>query len=194
MNDAVSIIRADPWVFFGVLVALSWLAGALTKGAGFFKSLLAQLLAAAAALGITAAVGSYSGRIGADVMRQLGKASLTGSFSASGGKLGTWTVSPSRCLDGKERGFEGLLFVFEDGPVKELRIDTARKSQSTVSVLLGDERASLIKLRERDCQRVSVKRLASNRRQPPKARAVQTGSVLIACAELKGQAAFESCE
>src|SRR5688572_1025581 len=132
MSYVISTIRADPWVFFGVLVGLSSVIGSMTKGAGFLKSVLGQLLAAALAFGITAGVGSYGNRVEAEAARQFNNAKLEGSFSASGGKLGEWTVTPSRCLDGKERGFEGMLFVFEDGPVRELRLDTTRKKQNVV--------------------------------------------------------------
>jgi hypothetical protein len=194
MNYAISVIRADPWVFFGVLVALSWLAGALTKGAGFFKSLLAQVLVAAVAVGITAAVARYTGkRVEGDASRQGSNASLAGSFSASGAKLGTWTVSPSRCLDGHERGFEGVLFVFDEGPVKELRIDTARKKHNTISVHLNDEGGSVVQLRERECQLVSAERRAGSPQSNGRPVRRSRGSVRIVCPQLKGQATFDGC-
>jgi hypothetical protein len=193
MDYFLSVVRADPWVFLGVLVGLSSVVGSMTKGAGFFKSLVAQVLVAAAAFGITAAVGRYGNRIEADAARQFSNASLKGSFTAKGGKLGTWTVTPTRCMDGKERGFEGMLFVFDEGPVKELRIDTSRKKHNTVSVHLDDETGSVVQLRERDCQTLRGEVHASNRTLNGRPMRRLRGNVRIVCPALEGQATFDGC-
>jgi hypothetical protein len=193
MDYFLSVVRADPWVFLGVLVGLSSVVGSMTKGAGFFKSLIAQVLVAAAAFGITAAVGKYGKRIEADAARQFSNTSLQGSFTAKGGKLGTWTVTPSRCLDGKERGFEGMLFVFDEGPVKELRIDTSRKKHNTLSVHLDDESGSVVQLRERDCQSIRGETHVSNRTLNGRPMRRLRGNLRIICPGLEGQATFDGC-
>lgn len=190
MNYLITTIRANPWVFLGALVGISWLIGNMTKGAGFLKSVAGQLLAAALAFGVTAGVGAYGHRVEAKAARNT---QLEGSFTASGGELGAWTVSPSRCLEGKERGFEGVLFMFEDGPVKELRVDLTRKKQSSVSVRLDDEESSLVQLRERDCQVLSGERRVSNRLLNGRNVRRLRGSVRIVCPGLKGQARFDGC-
>jgi hypothetical protein len=154
---------------------------------------VAQVLAAALAFGITAGVGAYGNRVEAKAVREFSNAKLEGSFTASGGKLGTWTVTPSGCLDGKERGFEGMLFVFEEGPVRELRIDTARKKQNTVSVHLDDESGSVVQLRERECQVISGERHVSNRQLDGRDMRRLRGNVRIVCPGLKGQARFDGC-
>src|SRR5688572_24001357 len=193
MSYVISTIRADPWVFFGVLVGVSSVIGSMTKSAGFLKSVLGQLLAAAIAFGITAAVGAYGNRVEAGAARQFSNAELAGSFSASGGKLGDWTITPTGCLDGKERGFEGMLFVFEEGPVRELRIDTTRKRQNVVSVHLDDEKGSVVQLRERDCQVIDGERHVSNRQLNGRDMRRLRGKVRIVCPGLKGQAKFDGC-
>lgn len=192
MSYVIGVIRADPWVFFGVLVGLSSVVGAMTKDAGFFKSVIAQVLVAAAAFGITAGLGAYGNRIEAGAARQLSNASLEGSFSASG-KLGTWTVTPSSCLDGKERGFEGMLFVFEEGPVKELRVDTSRKKHNLVSLHMDDESSSVVQLRERDCQTIRGEKHVSSRVLNGREMRRLRGSVRIVCPGLQGQARFDGC-
>jgi hypothetical protein len=193
MNYFVSVIRADPWVFFGVLVGLSSVVGSMTKGAGFFKSLIAQVLVAGVAFGITAGVGAYGDGIEAKAKRQFNNTTLEGSFSGSGDKLGDWTVTPSGCLDGKERGFEGILFVFEDGPVKELRVDTSRKKHNTISVHLDDAKASVVQLRERDCKVIDGERHVSSRTLNGRNMRRLRGHVRIVCPGLEGQAKFDGC-
>ena len=193
MNYVTSVIRADPWVFFGVLVALSSVVGSMTKGAGFFKSLVAQVLVAAVAFGITAGVGAYGSGIEAKAKRQFSNTTLEGSFSGSGGKLGTWTLTPTGCLDGKERGFEGMLFVFEDGPVKELRVNASPRKHDSVSVHLNDAKGSVIQLRERDCKVIDGERHMSSRSLNGRNMRRLRGHVRIVCPGLEGQAKFDGC-
>ena len=190
MSYVISTIRADPWVFLGALVGISWLIGSMTNGAGFLKSVAGQVLAAALAFGVTAGVGAYGNRVAAKGVRST---QLEGSFTASGGKLGAWTVTPTRCHEGKERGFEGVVFTFEDGPVKQLRVDTTRKKQHSVSVQLDDAKSSVVQLRERECQVLSGERHVSNRQLDGQSVRRLRGSVRIVCPGLKGQARFDGC-
>ena len=190
MSYLITTIRADPWVFLGALVGISWLIGNMTKGAGFLTSVAGQVLAAALAFGVTAGVGAYGNRVAAKAARDT---KLEGSFTASGGKLGAWTVTPARCVEGKTRGFDGVLFLFEDGPVKELRVDTTRNKQSSVSVQLDDEKNSLVQLRARECQVLSAEHRVTNRQVDGRDVRRLRGSVRVVCPGLKGQARFDGC-
>lgn len=97
---------------------------------------------------------------------------MTGEFSANHAELGTWKVAPLACEDGREYGFQGVLFRFALPPAppataeavpptapsrtpamppEEIRIDFARAGDNTVELRYPDRDATVRKLREREC-------------------------------------------
>lgn len=97
---------------------------------------------------------------------------MTAEFSANHPELGTWKVSPVACEDGREYGFQGVLFRFALPPAppataeatppaapsrtpalppEEIRLDFAREGDNTVELRYPDRDATVRKLREREC-------------------------------------------
>jgi hypothetical protein len=82
--------------------------------------------------------------------------SLKGTFHSTNKELGEWTLTPSACLSGRDRGFEGIAFLFPaGGPVEEIRVDTARQGDNVVEVRLADRKGTVTRFRERECQVMS---------------------------------------
>jgi hypothetical protein len=98
--------------------------------------------------------------------------SMTGEFSANHPELGTWKISPIACEDGREYGFQGVLFRFAlpapppatpeaapasppsrtpSAPPEEIRLDFAREGDNTIELHYPDRDATVRKLREREC-------------------------------------------
>jgi hypothetical protein len=81
--------------------------------------------------------------------------SLTGTFRSTNKDLGQWTLQPTACLDGHERGFQGIAFQFPIGsPIEEIRVDTAREGDNVVEVRLADSKGTVFRVRERECQKM----------------------------------------
>ncbi len=121
---------------------------------------------------------------------------LEGTFRASSETLGTWTVSPRRCVDGKERGFVGLAYIFAAGdPVDEIRIDTARDGDNVVEVRLADGKGTKLRVRERDCRiitgRITRRNVSINGRHMFRLE----GETRFNCpqAKISGEARFDGC-
>ncbi|MDB4991607.1 MAG: hypothetical protein JWN04_6785 [Myxococcaceae bacterium] len=195
MNYVLSVVRADPWVFFGVVIGLISVASTMTSDASKLKRASAGVLAVLVSFGITAGVGGLMNRFEADGLKHFINTSLEGSFTSTGGQLGTWTIHPSSCLDGHERGFQGTLLAFDSGPVKELRIETVRKKQKLVSVYLDDEKGSVVQLRAGDCDAVTAETHTSNVELNGLDMRRLRGSLTVSCARagLTGHAEFDGC-
>lgn len=84
-----------------------------------------------------------------------GNRSLTGTFRSTNEDLGQWTLHPTACLDGHERGFQGIAFQFPTGsPIEEIRVDTAREGDNVVEVRLADSKGTVFRVRERECAKM----------------------------------------
>src|SRR5262245_7814939 len=78
--------------------------------------------------------------------------SLQGSVRSTNKELGTWNLSPTGCVAGRELGFEGIAFQFAAGsPVEEIRVDSAREGDNVVEVRLADRKGTHYRVREREC-------------------------------------------
>lgn len=99
---------------------------------------------------------------------------LAGEFAANHPELGTWKIQPIGCEDGREYGFQGILFRFPlpprpaqpaeapppspappsrtpASPPEEIRLDLARDGDNTIELRYPDRDATVRKLREREC-------------------------------------------
>ncbi|MBL0214386.1 MAG: hypothetical protein IPQ07_10915 [Myxococcales bacterium] len=97
---------------------------------------------------------------------------MTGAFSANHAELGTWKVAPIGCEDGREYGFQGVLFRFALPPAppptaeatppgppsrtpamppEEIRLDMARDGDNVIELRYPDRDATVRKVREREC-------------------------------------------
>jgi hypothetical protein len=97
--------------------------------------------------------GAFSGE---DTLSELANDPIDGSFRSTGKTLGTWNLVPNGCLDGQERGFEGIVFVFAGGdPIEDIRIDTSRDGDNVVEVRLADQEGTKLRAREGQCRTIS---------------------------------------
>jgi hypothetical protein len=122
--------------------------------------------------------------------------SLAGRFQSTNERLGRWTLTPTRCLSGIERGMNGLVFVFGNGqPVEEIRVDTAREGDNVVEVRMADRQGSVYRVRERECKVIegSITTTHITVNGEPIERLV--GNMHFSCpAEgLEGTASFDGC-
>lgn len=97
---------------------------------------------------------------------------MTGEFTANHAELGTWKIAPIGCEDGREYGFQGVLFRFAlpsappptaeatpPGPPsrtpalppEEVRLDMAREGDNVIELRYPDRDATVRKVREREC-------------------------------------------
>jgi len=121
---------------------------------------------------------------------------LVGSFSSTNEQLGIWTLSPTACISGRERGFQGIAFDFPmGGPIEEVRIDVARKGDHVVEVRLADRHGTVYRVRERECETIAgsvdQQHIDVAGRQMVRLR----GHTKFACPSqgLKGEATFDGC-
>lgn len=99
---------------------------------------------------------------------------MSGEFTANHTELGTWTVRPIGCEDGREYGFQGILFRFPlparpaqppeapppspsppsrtpPSPPEEIRLDLARDGDNVIELRYPDRDATVRRIREREC-------------------------------------------
>lgn len=121
---------------------------------------------------------------------------IVGSLHVESESLGSWDLSPAQCLSGRERGFQGIAFLFlGDSAVKEVRLDTERKGANVLYVLFSDPRQRTVHIRENECAaiegRVERELLEINGRDFERLR----GQVSIDCSAkgLRGSVRFDGC-
>jgi hypothetical protein len=84
------------------------------------------------------------------------KTVIKGSFSANHESVGSWTLQPSKCLSGVERGFRGVVLQFAAGSaIRELRLDDEREGDNVVQFLFFDPNRAPVSIREKDCVEIS---------------------------------------
>jgi hypothetical protein len=116
---------------------------------------------------------------------------VTGEFSANHPELGTWTVRPTSCEDGREYGFQGILFRFTlppgppvtpEAPVpaapsrtpatgpEEIRLDLARTGDNVIELRYPDRDGTVRRVRERECASITgaLERTETGEGQPAK--------------------------
>jgi hypothetical protein len=109
--------------------------------------------------------------------------------------LGSWQIEPTSCMDGKERGFDGIIFAFRTGPVREIRVDSSRPNDNIVEIRLADANPNPPRFQERDCKKIAgtIRRssVVLNGRHMYRL----AGSFEIDCPEhgLSGTAVFDGC-
>jgi hypothetical protein len=120
---------------------------------------------------------------------------LEGSFSSTNEKLGDWTLAPSSCVHGKERGFEGIAFGFDGGKVKEIRLDSAVEGNNLIEVHMADKAGTVYRALEPECENISGEINQSNVTINDRHMFRLTGYIEFQCSKdgLRGRADFEGC-
>lgn len=101
---------------------------------------------------------------------------VSGEFSANHPELGTWTIRPTACEDGREYGFQGLLLRFTLPPAvpvtpeapppavpsrtpatgpEEIRLDLARTGDNVIELRYPDRDGTVRRVRERECAAIT---------------------------------------
>lgn len=121
---------------------------------------------------------------------------LSGSFRlAKGEHRAAWQAMPTTCVDGKERGFEGIAFEFSTGAVTAVRIDTSRAGDNTVEVHFADPGRPPVIAREGDCNRIDGSIRRSNYVLNGRHMYRLTGTIRADCPKqgITGHATFDGC-
>jgi hypothetical protein len=121
---------------------------------------------------------------------------VKGSFQSTNQELGSWSLTPERCLDGSARSMEGLVFLFgANQPVEEIRIDTTRDGDNVVAVHLADRAGTVFRVREKECSVITGSAERSHQRFNQRPRVRLKGELRFDCPDLglKGEASFSGC-
>lgn len=121
---------------------------------------------------------------------------LEGQFESSNETLGSWTVSPSRCVDGRELGFDGIAFFFPAGsPVASIRIDTARDGDNVIEVHLDDRNGTTYRVHEAECETIDGSSAATHVEINHRRMFRLKGKIHYACPKhgIDGWARFSGC-
>ena len=120
---------------------------------------------------------------------------LEGTFESSSEKYGEWSLSPVSCVDGGERGFDGIAFGFADGPIRELRLDGAQEGNNIVELHMADETATVYRVFERECAEITGVVRSTNVILNGRRMARLTGHIEYDCPQrgIRGQARFDGC-
>lgn len=131
-------------------------------------------------------------RCGPAVKRQ----TLDGRFTARSVAVGTWSLRPRRCLSGRERGFEGVAFLFAPGdPVEELRLDATTDGDNAIVVHLRESPGRPFQVREGACKHIKGQVTQHNQMRNGRPMTRLEGSVSFECpaAGIEGEARFSGC-
>lgn len=126
----------------------------------------------------------------------LPKPRLAGSFRADHAALGSWQLTPTRCLSGRERGFEGVLFQFASGSaLRELRIDMERPGDARIELQFFEPSKPPVRMAQRECERIDGKTDARVVVINGRDMDLLTGELHVACAGrgLTGDVVFAGC-
>jgi len=121
---------------------------------------------------------------------------VQGRFRSTNDAVGTWDLAPQECVAGRERGFEGIAFVFGAGdPVEEIRLDTARQGDNVVEVRLADREGPVHRVREAECDEIGGRIDRTNVELNGRHMLRLEGNVRFDCPEhsLSGRASFSGC-
>lgn len=120
---------------------------------------------------------------------------VEGTFTSTNPELGEWTVAPTSCVDGKERGFEGMAFGFDEGAVKELRVDSALEGHNIVEVHMADKAGTVYRALEPDCETITGSVTRSNVTINDRHMFRLVGNLEFRCSKdgLEGRADFDGC-
>lgn len=121
---------------------------------------------------------------------------LEGRFEARSAEVGTWSLRPKRCLSGRERGFEGVAFLFAPGdPVEELRLDAATDGDNAIVVHLRERPGRPFQVREGACKHIKGQVAQQNQVRNGRPMTRLEGRVSFACpaAGIEGEARFSGC-
>ena len=122
--------------------------------------------------------------------------SLTGSFHSTNDGLGRWTLSPSACLGGFERGFFGIAFLFPAGsPVEEIRLDATEKEDQVIEIHPSDRKGTVTRFRQRECDAIEADLDQTYVTVGGRRMLHEKGSAHFSCPKLgiSGDATFEGC-
>lgn len=111
----------------------------------------------------------------------------TGSFKATGGKLGSWDMQVTACASGEKHHFDGVVFFDKADKAKHIRFVRARGNTYDVVVQLpGDGDAVAVP----KCKvEASIGKTGTNVNFHDELR----GQVKVTCPNLTGSATFPSC-
>ena len=125
----------------------------------------------------------------------LQRLSLSGGFRADHSVLGHWESIPQRCLSGRERGFEGVMFTFPSGAVRELRVDMERPGNATLEFRFFDPDKQPLRIASGECERLDATVEATVMVVNGRDMDLLEGQLSIACARygLRGEASFRGC-
>ncbi len=121
---------------------------------------------------------------------------LEGELDSTNATLGSWQVSPSRCVDGRELGFHGIAFFFPAGsPVDSLRIDTERDGDNVVEVRLDDRAGTTYRVHEAECETIDGTTTATHVEINHRRMYRLKGKIHFSCPkhQLDGWARFSGC-
>ncbi len=112
----------------------------------------------------------------------------SGSFTATGGKLGKWQMKVSGCKSGKKYGFSGVILFDAEDRSRHVRL--IRRSGGRTDILVQVKRGSK-PVRVRKCKTADV-RIAKTGTSINFVSELR-GSATLKCANLSGSANFPSC-
>jgi len=120
---------------------------------------------------------------------------IEGSFTSSREKFGEWDIAPVSCVDGKERGFEGIAFGFGPGPIHEIRRDSAQEGNNTIELHMADTDATVYRVFEPQCTTLTGDIHRSNVTINNRHMFRLVGAVEFDCPEagIRGRATFDGC-
>ena len=122
--------------------------------------------------------------------------SLSGTISAKDSKLGTWSLTPERCLSGRALGFTGVAFYFASGsPLDEVRLDNQHDGDNIVGLRFADDKAPPVRIHEKDCVSITGSTDELNIRDNGRPMTRLTGTLHFSCpsAGLEGDLKFDGC-
>lgn len=132
----------------------------------------------------------------AKIKDQFKNKKIEGTFESSNDKLGTWKISPVKCLYGKERGFQGVWFGFGAGsPVEEIRVDNERKNDNVIEFRLADRSGTIYRVREKECKVITGDLKGTNVSLNDRHMLRLKGNIHFDCPsqKVKGTAEFDGC-
>lgn len=154
---------------------------------------MARKLSTVLALVMIAGLGGASS--GGCVMDSFRNVKVEGLVVSTNPEFGEWSVAPVSCVDGKERGFEGIALGFGPGPLYELRLDGAQEGNNIVELHMADTQATVYRVFEPQCSTISGGITRSNVSINGRHMFRLVGTIEFDCPEhgLRGNAIFDGC-
>ncbi len=110
-------------------------------------------------------------------------------------EFGEWSLAPVSCVDGKERGFEGIALGFGPGPLHELRLDGSQEGNNIVELHMADTQATVYRVFEPQCTTITGSIRRSNVTINGRHMFRLVGDIAFDCPEhgIRGNASFDGC-